>query len=793
MSIRARSLLLITASVLFVIPSMATDFILLKEYYGKIKTIRLLIEQEKNSELPIMSEAYTILKSSGAEVVMSDSKKYDCTLKIVSKEKDLEAEYIRQHGGIETRNTGAELEGKAILIINDSLIFESPFHGKWSPPKTIDTRFPSPYGTPRMAAFKNSSFFKTITFICSHIFDMNTMLRNLDKDPAKALIDQHLSKMRTSGGVISESDIQFINMVICDERFSLNLDLRRSIPELDDPEILKCYISALKHSKAIVREGAANAINDIVDRSDIQNMDVSKTAPILIQNLYDSNVEVRRTSVEALGKILPSGEKKRIFPALKDSVFIVRWMAVQAVWREEDAPKDIIVLTCIEALKQYTRYSGTEYASTILASMKDSRSIKPLYEAAVCNQSYDFRWEAIIALGEINDPEAKELSMKALIQIIRDPQSKEKMVLFQNHSIQLREGACKFLGDYKDPKCANVLIDMLYDETPSVSEAALASWQKINDPNTAEILIETAVKAITSRKSNQTLFAGNVANAIKNIIKININDNLIKLLNNDNKFVRYLAVLCLGERKCIDAVQPFIRLLRDEEKLVSFASLEGLKKINDPRAAGAIISVFDLYDNYFKANAAVALGTLGNPIAVDFLIQKLNIFDFAVRLSCISGLSMLGDLRCIKPIFEAIRNMPLDNESRNKVLSILTKMKSDQLSDYIVSLLNDNDEYIQSCSIVMIGLSKDGRATMQLLEILRGKNENLKEHSAFALGQMCEIKAVPLLLKLLKKDKVNLKNSALIALQNITNKKFTEYSDWQNWWNDNKMKYQSKE
>ncbi|MDP3564823.1 MAG: HEAT repeat domain-containing protein, partial [Methanoregula sp.] len=118
---------------------------------------------------------------------------------------------------------------------------------------------------------------------------------------------------------------------------------------------------------------------------------------------------------------------------------------------------------------------------------------------------------------------------------------------------------------------------------------------------------------------------------------------LVRLLEHKDPLVQYEAAEALGDLGDEKAVAPLITALkRDEFSGVRWKAAEALSKIGNP-AVGPLIRALQYPDDDVRWKAAIALGEIGNPEAVEPLIQLLSDEDRFVRSRAAHALSMIGE------------------------------------------------------------------------------------------------------------------------------------------------------
>lgn len=231
------------------------------------------------------------------------------------------------------------------------------------------------------------------------------------------------------------------------------------------PEVVDCFIKALRDQREMVRFWAANgllcyarwfadqgdmsagepllgALGDaswIVRRravSGLGELRDRRAVEPLLSMLNDTNDVVRASVAFALGSLKDARAVEPLIAALNDAHFKVRLNAVSALGTLKDARAVeplIAVLNDADA-------SVRRHAVTALGSLKDARAVEPLI-ARLKDTDRSVRYQAVCFLGELGDTRAVEPLLAMLNDTERD----------------IREMAIKVLGELKDPRAIGSL------------------------------------------------------------------------------------------------------------------------------------------------------------------------------------------------------------------------------------------------------------------------------------------------------------------------------------------------
>ena len=213
----------------------------------------------------------------------------------------------------------------------------------------------------------------------------------------------------------------------------------------------------------------------------------------------------------------------------------------------------------------------------------------------------EIRWMAAEKLGELKDRRAVE----ALIDALEDDW------------YWVRNAAAWALGELKDERAIDALIKAVNDKNPWVKISAVASLGKIASDKAVDALIkalEDKDQEVSEASAEVLVKTGN-----KNVVSV-----LIKAFDEGNKSVKRLIIKILGKIGDARAVDTLIKALEDSDVVIKRSATEALVKIGDERAVDALIKALEDNDVVVKRNAAVALAKIGSSKAVRALLDSLK-------------------------------------------------------------------------------------------------------------------------------------------------------------------------
>ena len=190
---------------------------------------------------------------------------------------------------------------------------------------------------------------------------------------------------------------------------------------------------------------------------------------------------------------------------------------------------------------------------------------------------------------------------------------------------RVREQTAKVFGELKDPQAVQGLIIACRDRDGAVKSAAAEALGKIGDPKGIPALIKLFKD--TSKIARET------AGTALTYIGAPSVDALLQSLKDPHFVVRCHAVRALGGMTTDYQI--------------------GRAWVKEPRVVDALVELLKDSDRAVREDATIALGNIGDPRAVDGLIEAMK--DGAVRRHAIASLGMIGDPRALPAVLDALK------------------------------------------------------------------------------------------------------------------------------------------
>jgi len=444
-------------------------------------------------------------------------------------------------------------------------------------------------------------------------------------------------------------------------------------------------------------------------------------------------------------------------------------------------------------------------AATALGELSDARAVEPLSDA-LSDDHRPLREIAATALGELRDARAVEPLIKALLRVRRDRSSDDDV-----HTLSCLAQSLATLGD---PRAVRPLMESTVDRSSVVRRAAVDAlaklgqdqwtiWVKGDEEDFSRLadcgdpdLVEPFILALRDPCGNVRCAA---AGALGKLHDVRSLAPLISALRDDCANVRCAAAEALRKLRDVRSVAPLIQGLGDSESSVRCACAEALGELRDARAVeplidhlgrrdragdGTFIAVvlkalahlrdvrarpllvhFLLdYRSDVCAEAAIALGELGDRSAVPPLVQMLGRRDAALRRAAADALAKLGEVgwgTCIK------------GDSQD--MSRLGACRDPRVVEPLVLALREWCSEEREAAARALGNCRDGRAIDPLIQCLTDSDPAVRCACAEALAKLRHRRAVPALLHTLVDHVPEVRRAAVDALEGLGEKK------WRRW------------
>ncbi len=241
---------------------------------------------------------------------------------------------------------------------------------------------------------------------------------------------------------------------------------------------------------------------------------------------------------------------------------------------------------------------------------------------------------AVTALGNLGDARAVE----SLIEILKN--SKE---------LALRKAASRSLERLVALSELNPLFQQFQQENANQLPADTLDSQQRESAEILGLLLTDPAANITTLEAPFGIQFRHRSEALYQKVNegalVELAEQYIQITTEPEQEIRRACLSILGTLSPISAIEPLIKVLRDQNEIpgIRFQAGLALSQIGTP-AVDALMTAFNESDTAAKDIAASALGTIGGTQARDFLINALETTDDpAVQLTLVDAIAKIGD------------------------------------------------------------------------------------------------------------------------------------------------------
>lgn len=485
-----------------------------------------------------------------------------------------------------------------------------------------------------------------------------------------------------------------------------------------------------------------------LDAAETLSEDESYDAAHLLGALSDYSWRVRRAAIkgvsqraapEAIAALLNSVVENHHNPSLLNS-------ALQVL-----ASTDVDTLSpLLELLKGPDPDLRTQ-AALALGEQRDARAAAELM-AALQDTDANVRYHAIEALGKLNAADAVD----ALAEIA------------ESRNFFLAFAALDALAKIGDPRVAPRIVPLLHDDL--LRAPAISLLGQLGD--------ETAVAPLTALLNTPTAATDSIAGALANLA------DRYEAQYGEGAYIAELAsreISPTGVQNLLDALET-----PDKEDLRALALVVGwIKRLNVDRALTRLMGRLDLRDEIIEAlarhgsatvdllisqltaedlevrrSAVVALGRIGDLSATPALVDALN--DQSLAIDAANALAQLGDPAAVDGLLDLIRND--DASTRQAVVNALNSLMPPSMSERIIPLLHDPDPNVRESAVKIAGYFGYPESAAALVELSRDQNERVRTAAIEHLPYMEAERTFDVVVRGLKDEAPTVRAAAARAL-----------------------------
>jgi len=170
---------------------------------------------------------------------------------------------------------------------------------------------------------------------------------------------------------------------------------------------------------------------------------------------------------------------------------------------------------------------------------------------------------------------------------------------------------------------------------------------------------------------------------------------------------------------------------------------------------------------------------------VEPLVSVLRDEDSYIQRYAAWVLGQIGDPRAVEPLIAALGNE--DPFVSEKAAWALGEIKDRRAVEALITALNHEEWWVRTRAAEAVGKIGDRRAVEPLIAATKDEEAFVRSNAAVALGEIRDPRVVEPLIAALKDEDLNVRRNAAEALGKLTGKDFGKDSHrWQEWWEENR-------
>ncbi|MCP9443549.1 MAG: HEAT repeat domain-containing protein [Nitrospira sp.] len=227
--------------------------------------------------------------------------------------------------------------------------------------------------------------------------------------------------------------------------------------------------------------------------------------------------------------------------------------------------------------------------------------------------------------------------------------------------------------------------------------------------------------------------------------------------------VRQDAAVRLGRLKDPRAVEPLVATLRDPDRSVREAVVEALQAIGAPSVM-ALSACLSSADFSVQEAASQILASIADAHALEPLVLALRSQNWIVRMYAAKALGRLKDPRTVSPLLPLLQDSV--NAVREEASAALAAI-GDAAIPSLIEALTHRDWLVRLRAVESLGVVKSPKAVPPLIAVVFNDTDSaVREDAVRALGNIGDRRAVEPLVFVVKKEP-NLRIPAVEALGRI--------------------------
>ena len=521
---------------------------------------------------------------------------------------------------------------------------------------------------------------------------------------------------------------------------------------------------------------------------------------------------VKTTAVESLGKIQDPKAVKVLLETYK-TTDILKYSIVEALGNiavEEVIPVLIASLESGDMLEYFTAIGA-------LGATESPKAIEVLCKKLLSEEDSGTRrliFKSLAQIEQANKGCLKSIASDDILEILKG--------LLDNHDAAEYRYLVEVASAIENEAFAGALLDALQSPEEDISDSAFEGLCKLGnkavkvalekigkvEPPVAVKILRYLEKYPSVEVPNAiSMFSQNPDDSLRQALaktlgacKCDVSFNTLKdMLNDVDETVRKNAVISVaGMLDCPGAIQALIGKFKDinghvRREACSAMANTGSSEIVEPlfgviaaepygdvREAAAsvlacrkdpvitkkLLEMLDDPNSRIRETISKTIWKCGSTVAVDSLIAKLSDPEWRVIVNSCNSLENMRDLKSIFPLKELLKNG--DWQIRIAALSALRAFKSNQLKQFYIPLLADENPQVAKLAVVALSEIGDKSLDADFKKYINHSKWEVRYQIVKALGSIKSTSCLELLKQIIEKDDNNaVRSRAILTLAKL--------------------------
>ncbi|MCC6475331.1 MAG: HEAT repeat domain-containing protein, partial [Burkholderiales bacterium] len=273
-----------------------------------------------------------------------------------------------------------------------------------------------------------------------------------------------------------------------------------------------------------------------------------------------------------------------------------------------------------------------------------------------------------------------------LIDQIANPSMTAPLVGFlKNANWQARVQVASTIARFPSEPVRDALVRLLADPDKNVRQAALEGLGALNMP--------VPIGPVCALLRDPDLLVQ--AKAIETAVRLNDPESfrhLLPILQDESEHARRAAVEVLNAIGNANVVKDLLSALKDQDWWVRVRAADALGAIGGPAVIEAVLGLLGDPDEFMRRTAVEILNTTKDERAFQHLVRALGDADWWVRERAVDALGNLGDARAVPHLARLLRS---DSQAAPAAIRALAALGDPAAVDDLIEILASPDPAVQ--------------------------------------------------------------------------------------------------